>query len=396
MARKKGKELQAIMKKYKSDRIFSWSRINSFINSPYEYFLKYILHIEEDRQDCIYATTGSISHDILESFYSKKINYDEMSDMFEDGWLTCGIAELKFDRNNEEKNEKISDKYYFDLKHFFKNHVAINKKVEIERFITIMLKGNLFQGYIDACFKDDDGNYVILDWKTSSIYKGKKAENECGQLLLYALGLQQMGVPLEKIKVCWNFLKYVSIEVEQANGAKKIRDIERFEIGSKIQSNAKMWLKKMGYTKEADDYLKLLENTNDIQCLPDDVSSKYKISDCYTYVDITQELIDKWTIIITNTIKDIEYREKEYEKSSNSVVFEESIEEVEKNSYYFATLCGYSANLHLPYKKYLEKLEAMKQEKDSISANISSVNEDKTVSAEIGADEYDLSWLNEI
>ncbi len=48
--------------------------------------------------------------------------------------------------------------------------------------------------------KDKDGNYNILDWKTSSIYKGEKALNECGQLVVYAIGLHQMGVPFEKIK----------------------------------------------------------------------------------------------------------------------------------------------------------------------------------------------------
>lgn len=84
-----------------------------------------------------------------------------------------------------------------------------------------------------------------MDWKTSSIYKGKKAENECGQLVVYAIGLNQQGVPMDKIRICWNFLKYVSIQYEQANGAVKTREVERCKIGESLQTNAKMWLKKL-------------------------------------------------------------------------------------------------------------------------------------------------------
>lgn len=32
--------------------------------------------------------------------------------------------------------------------------------------------------------------------------------------------------------------------------------------------------------------------------------------------------------------------------------FWDSDDQVEKQSYYFSTLCGYSPNVHLPYKKY--------------------------------------------
>ena len=54
------------MKKEGCDRIWSWSKINTYMISPYEYYLKYILKEKEDKKDCIYATTGGIAHDILE------------------------------------------------------------------------------------------------------------------------------------------------------------------------------------------------------------------------------------------------------------------------------------------------------------------------------------------
>lgn len=44
-----------------------------------------------------------------------------MLESFEDGWFNATtILDLKFDRNDENKNETIKQKYYVDLQLFFK------------------------------------------------------------------------------------------------------------------------------------------------------------------------------------------------------------------------------------------------------------------------------------
>lgn len=402
MARLTSEELQTLMKNEGVSRIWSWSKWNCFHTSPYEYFLKYILHKKEDRTDCIYTTTGGIAHDIMERRYTGKLPYEQMIDDFEDGWVTAfNIAEMKFDRNSPEKNDKISQKYYENLKHFFMNHTPLKYKPVIEQFVKAKIGDNLFQGYIDVCFKDDEGNFNILDWKTSSIYKGKKAENECGQLVVYAIGLNQQGVPMDKIHICWNFLKYVSIQYEQANGAVKTREVERCKIGESLQTNAKMWLKKLGYADQVDDYLKLLLDTNDIECLPKEVQEKYIISDCYVYVPLTDELINRWKETIIFTINDIELREKDYEETHSDKAFWDTDESVEAQSYYFSTLCGYSPNLHLPYKAYLERTEKAKDGDvfsgvGSSTVESSSVAQANKVIHEKSSENVDLSWLDNI
>lgn len=402
MARKTKEELQAIMKAENVNRLWSWSKFNTFHNSMYEYFLRYILKTKEDRKDSIYVSTGGISHDILEKFYTGQMKYEDMITEFDDGWITAyEIADLKFDRSDEEKNKKIADRYYLNLKHFFENHIVIPFKVLIEQFIKIKIGNNLFQGYIDACYKDEEGIYHILDWKTSSIYKGSKAENECGQLIVYAIGLNQQGIPMDKIRIGWNFLKYVSVQYEQKNGAVKTREIERYEIGEKLKSNAKIWLKHFGYESEMDYYLDLLVESNDIKCLPEEVQEKYIISDCYIEVPITEELINRWTTDIITTINDIELREKDYEETHNDKAFWDSDESVEKQSYYFHNLCGYSPKLHLPYQKYLNRLEQLQNEKDNVFSGIGNKTEEdvsnpSTINTIKENDEIDMSWLNQI
>ena len=393
MARKTYEELQEIMKQENVSRIWSWSKFNCFKTSPFEYYLKYILHKKEDRQDCIYTSTGSLAHDIIEKFYTGKIEYQDMINEFEDGWTTLyNIAQLKFDRNNEEKNKSISEKYYIDLQHFFNNHTPLKYKPVIEQFVKVKIGNNLFHGYIDCCFKDDEANYHIIDWKTSTTYKGDKAKKECGQLITYALALNQMGIPMNKIKIAWNFLKYVTVQYEQANGTIKTRDIERFELGEKLQSNLKVWLKKLGYEDQMDEYLKMVIDTNSIDCLPEDVQAKYVISDCFVYIDLTDKLIDSWVEDIITTIKDISLREKDWDETHSENVWWDTDESVKAQSYYFSTLCGYSGALHKPYGEYLKKLEASKNGSnifDGLFGSESVTNNSTEV-------DNSLSWLDAI
>ena len=400
MSRLTGEELKVVMKKYGVNELWSWSKVDTAINSMYEYFLKYVLRVKEDRTDCAYAPMGGICHSTIEDFYSEKIKFEEMIEQFNDGWITAiDIADLKFDRNDSEKNNSISDKYKMNLEHFFRTHKKIPYKVVLEKFMTAKIGDYVFQGYIDAIYKDADDNYHIVDWKTSTKYSGKTAEEKCGQLVVYAIGLNQAGVPMDKINICWNFLKYVSIQYKQKNGVIKTREVERNKIGESLQSNAKVWLKEYGYANQMDDYLKLLLDTNNIEVLPEEVQKMYTISDCYVYVPLTKELIDKLVNTIITTIEDIKLREADYAETKSDKAFWDTDESVQSQSYYFATLCGYSPNLHLPYKAYLDKLDAMKN--GSMYNGIGSESEDvvATTNKDIhnkSDENIDLSWLDSI
>lgn len=398
MARLTEEELENIRKKYNVSRIWSWSRVSTFMTSPYEYFLHYVLNKKEDRADSCYVGLGTICHDALDKFYEGEIQYEDMIEYYNDGFLTIiDLAGLKFDRSNEDKNKSIGQRYNDNLKCFFTNHTVYKHKLLIEKPVTIKVGNNVFVGYIDALFKDDNGCINIIDFKSSSIYTGKTLEEHSGQLCLYALGLHQQGIPLEKLKVCFNFLKYVTVEYTQANNVVKTRNIERHKLGESLSSNCGMWLKKLGYENEVDDYLKLLIDTNDIKCLPELVQEKYKTYDCHVFIDLTEDLINKWIDTIKNVIVDISLREHDYEETGSDKCFWDSEESVEKQSYYMANLMAYSPNLHLPYKEYLEKREEAKKGMDLFSG-VGSDAEDVVTTKVINnkSNEVDLSWLDSI
>lgn len=387
MGRKTKEELNELKNKHNITTLYSWSKYKKFKTSMYEYFLTYISDKNPDRETSIYGSSGGHSHNILEKYYKKEIEYKDLILEFEDAWTTLEIADLKFDRTNEEKDAKIRQNYVENLRHFFKNHNPIKSKIDLERFIVVKVGDYIFQGYIDACFKNNEGNFVILDFKTSSIYKGEKAIEEAGQLILYAEGLHQLGVPIENIKICWDFLKYANVTTQLKNGNSSVRQIERCKIGDSLKSNAKMWLKDLGYTEEIDYYIELLLETNNIKCLPQDVQDKYTFDDCYVYIDLTQEMIDELKKDIINTIEEITLKENEYNNTKDDSIFFDTDESMEKQSYYFANLCGWSSNLHKPYKAYLERLEAKKNNNDVFSGVGSDANNET---------DSDLDWLKNL
>lgn len=393
MARLTWEELDKVKERYNVSQLWSWSRINTYMTSPYEYFLRYVLHKKADNDNCAYAPIGSLAHGCLERYYSGEITNNDMLSEFEDGWLTSiELADLKFDRNDEEKNESIKAKYKYDIEHFFKHHVRMAERVAVEKFVTAKIGNNVLQGYIDATFKDSDGNVCIIDFKTSSKFSSKAVDEKSGQLTVYAIALTQMGVPLDKIRIGFNMLKYCTIQYQQKNGAIKTRDVERYNIGESLQTNAKMWLKDAGYPEEdIDKYLKALIDANDINVLPDDVQEKYDMFDCYIWVPLTQKLVDKWTSTITSTIRDIVAREKDYKETKNENVFWDDEESVKRESYYFATLCSYSPQLHKPYEQYLNSLERAKSGMDLFDG----VGQDSATNS-IKVSEDDLSWLDAI
>lgn len=397
MARLSNEELEKIKQKYNTDRLWSWSRMSTFMDSKYEYLLKYILKEKEDRCDSCYTTLGTICHDTLDAFYEGKIEYDKMIDNYNDGFTTAiTIADLKFNRSDEEKNKSIGDKYNENLVHFFKNHTIYEHKLLIEKPVVVNINGDVFVGYIDALYKDDDGYVYPIDFKSSSIYTGDKLDENSGQLILYSIGLNQMGIPLDKLRPCFNFLKYCTIQYQLKKGDVKYRNVERSKIGESLQSNANTWLKHFGY--EPDDYLKEMLDTNSIDCLPEEVKEKYEITDCHVDVKLNEKVVNEWTNLITTTLKDIKLREADYKETKSDKCFWDDEESVKKQSYYYANLCGYSANKLLPYKAYLDKLEAVQNGSDmfaGIGLGVDTVSSSNKIIRN-NNNEVDLSWLDAI
>ena len=367
-------QLEEVKIKYGVDRLWSWSRVNTFLTSPYEYFLQYIKHEKPLQDDSAYAPLGTVAHDLLEKYYSNKIKKEDIADKFDESWMEqITLGNLKFNRSDDERNESIKSKYYDNLIHYFNSFNPLEYQAYLEKFIAVKVKDSVLQGYADIIWKDDEGYTHIGDFKTSSIYKGDNLKQKSGQLMLYALGLNQMGIPLDKIKIEFNFLKYVNVEVCQKTKDKetgqyktKIRQLERYNYVEKLNASILMWLKTIGIEDiEAQDIFDKCKNDNTLEHLPEAIKDKFKVSDCWVEVELTEEGLSELVDNISDSIKEINKLELEYEKTQDENLFWDSRESLQKESYYLSELCGYSISQHKPYKEYIDELNMFKDDSDT-------------------------------
>lgn len=380
-------QLEKIKKQYNVDKLWSWSRVNTYLTSPYEYFLQYIKHETPLQEDSAYAPLGSVAHDLLEKYYSNKVQKEEMADKFDESWVEqITLGNLKFNRSDDDKNESIKNKYYDNLIHYFKNFIPLPYKTFLEKFIAVKVGNFVLQGYADIIWKDDKGYTHIGDFKTSSIYKGDNLKQKSGQLMLYALGLNQMGIPFDRIKIEFNFLKYVNVTICQKSKDKatgeyktKTRQLERYNYVEKLDTSILMWLKTIGVDGlEAQEILEKCHCDNSLIYLPDEIKDKFSVKDCWVEVELNKENIEELVNSIIETIEHIEYIEKEYDTTKDERLFWDSKESLKKESYYLSELCSYNISQHKPYKEYIDELNMFKDENKTID------NED------------DESWLKEL
>ena len=80
-------------------------------------------------------------------------------------------------------------------------------------------------GIVDFIGLNDDGSIDIIDYKTSTMYKGEKQILHSFQLILYAICLENMGFKINRIS--WNFLKYARKVRRFKNGNTRLTNVER-------------------------------------------------------------------------------------------------------------------------------------------------------------------------
>lgn len=336
--------------------IWSYSRLTTLDTCTHEYYLARIL--KKPQKQNIYGLSGGIAHDILEKLYNNEIKYEEMAGIFEREFMAIELGDYKFS-TDPDKNRKMRETYKQNVKLFFENHIPMDGKVSNELEVWIDVDGHVFIGYIDNILKDKDGNYIITDYKTSGIteYTGAKKVQKSMQLLLYALALMQIGVPQEKIKCRWNFMKYTKIGIHYKTKAKKDNEKYKETIGERTK-----WVDKVQkqlrkdmiafYTNLEEWEIDLMLNeciqNNNLDTIDESISKNYILSDAYVYADVTDETIQ--------ALKDYLIGQIELEQSKDKNNEEDwSREEIpDGGNFYCATLCG--VRNHCKYwKNYMKR-----------------------------------------
>lgn len=171
--------------------VWSYSRIESFDDCPYRFFLKYISKCEET--DKFYASYGSFMHKLIEKYYIGELSKDEMLTEFLTGF-SDNVRGLRPQRSTVEKYIKCGVEYLQGFQPFPYRMLGVEKRVNFE------IDAMPFVGYIDY-LGEKDGEYYIIDNKSRDLkprsnraiptVKDQELDSMLKQLYLYSTAIKQ-------------------------------------------------------------------------------------------------------------------------------------------------------------------------------------------------------------
>jgi hypothetical protein len=327
-----------VPEKFKDREIWSISRLTSFLDCPYGYYLKYILR--QRGQDNIYNVTGSCVHEICESLQYGKMTNEEALKQFE-----LSLFQSLEINGHAFPSDKVKDNFIQCLKHYFKHYKPIDaKEFKSEMEFYTKIENHVFVGYIDGVVFNYDDSIEVIDYKTSTKYQAKDLEKHGYQLVLYALALhQEYGFEVDTIK--WNMVKYANVTWCGKTAQRKGFWL-RNEIVYKLRNEIKKDLIGLGMLElEVELLLDKAVESNDMTLFPQSVQDKYTISDGYIEYPLTTENVNKLKTFVRETIEKISSTPKEdkYWKPKD----------IDKEGSFFCNLlCGQPSCPH--YKEWME------------------------------------------
>lgn len=323
------------------DRIWSYSRVSKFEACKWDYVATYLWHMELSKGN-IYSFMGSQFHQEMEDFYNHEIGYDDLYKQwskFVAKWES-DPARYMFD------TVKIKDGYIKNLNHYFKHTKVMTDKAVNEKPVRAIVKsdkGNkyVFVGYVDTEYTDEDGNLVLVDYKTSSKSSFSKAKlpEKSMQLRLYAMAEHQVhGTPYDKIKARFDMAKYCTVHFKQENGKWKTSVQERYQWVEKMRKKLETKLKKTDLDPIAiEEMIDTACANNDMDNLPEDIREQFYIENYFIEIDINED--------------DMKELNKHIGNKCDEIVALEDIEDLEgylsytypydPDNYYDKKLCAY-------------------------------------------------------
>lgn len=326
------RQLDPRIKKLKDEgnQIWSYSKLGTFHNCKFAYKLNYMTYPKIENKDNIYSVLGSVAHDILEEAYNTKtydgVKANEKFNLELDNILNRGLVFSK----DEDQNKNIYNNYVKSMTHFFLNFKLEDYKCKQEGLLIKHLFGkNYIQGFYDQ-LRNYQESLEVIDFKTSTIFKGADRDDKAKQLILYADILN--GSSKHKIdRVGWHMLKYLVISYQLKNGKTKETIALRSEWVSKLEKQLEKDLSAMDMDDlEINAYISEAVRNNNLDSMPEIIRLKYTIKDYYDWYEFDESHVKEVYKYIEGTIKAIESEEK-WEANTSK-----------ENSYYCNNLCGFS------------------------------------------------------
>ena len=190
-----------IYKELIKDMTWSYSRIESFVDCPYRWFLKYIKKCKGI--PLFYSSYGTFMHRLIEGYYNDEVAKDELSLEF-----LCGFST---NVRGERPRSSTVEKYIQEGKKYFENFAPFPySKVEVEGRFDYKIGRLPFVAYIDF-LGEKDGDLYIIDNKSRDLKPRVNKERKSNetldkmlrQLYLYAAAVKKKYKQYPK-SLCFN------------------------------------------------------------------------------------------------------------------------------------------------------------------------------------------------
>jgi hypothetical protein len=192
--------------------VWSYSRVNSYATCPYSWYLNYILG--EARRDSFYGEYGTLMHEKIAELYSGEKSKEEV--LFE---YMGEFHKKVFSPSFALKDYNATKEKYFNIgADYIENFKPLehSKILEIEKQSSFKIKDYNFTAIIDLVLKQDNGDIIIVDHKSTDIKpRSKRGKVTQGDLELeeYLKQLYVYSIPIYNeygkypSKLCFNCFK---------------------------------------------------------------------------------------------------------------------------------------------------------------------------------------------
>lgn len=173
--------------------VWSHSRIETFADCPYRFFLKYISKCKP--ADRFFSSYGSFMHKLIEQYYTGNLS--------KDGMFTEYLVNFSDQVRGERPKGEVSAKYFKDGAAYLEIFQPFPyETVAVEKHVRFDVDGLPFVGYIDYVGRKD-GKYSIVDHKSRNMkprskrktptVKDGELDSMLRQLYLYAEAWKQLS-----------------------------------------------------------------------------------------------------------------------------------------------------------------------------------------------------------
>lgn len=370
MARLTYDEMNELKDKYNVDTIYSYSRLSTFLETPWEYRVRYLEKNKVDTSN-VYTVFGTHVHDSLEAYYNGEKKKEDLLKDFDDF-----VIDWQLLSNHKFPSENIEKGYIENIRHYFKTFepVEANTKTEVTTKVVVERDGRnyVLVGYIDMMWGkvvDGEPHVYILDFKTSSKggFSGESLREKAKQLMVYALGVYQQGkgkIKAENIHIGFDMIKYVTKEIMKANGDwGKPALVERRKIVENIENKARaLMLKEDHSIPDMDNIIAKCKEDDTIEHLPDSIREQFRFTNGYIFLDMDEETMQETADWFVDTV----HRLQEAIKGDWDKEFPvPDITEGAPDSFYYNNLAYGLLQFHPDHLDAIALEEAMRSQDDA-------------------------------